>query len=62
MSDDRRAKDFFENPHRHLAELRGRGGFQPDEMTGSVIATAHVDVCAILRHRDLSKDPRKLPE
>jgi cytochrome P450 len=62
MSDDRRAKDFFENPHPHLAELRGRGGFQPDAMTGSVIATAHVDVCAILRHRDLSKDPRKLPE
>ena len=53
--------DFFDNPHPILAELRERGGLSPDATTGSLISTSHGDVCAILKHRELSKDPRKLP-
>jgi cytochrome P450 len=58
--DDRR-RDPFENPYPILAELREAEPLVADRATGGLYATRYEDVKTILKDRDLSKDPRRLP-
>ncbi len=57
---ERESQGFFDDPYPSLHEQRCSGALVPDGSTGALLCTRYQDVRAVIRDRDLSKDPRKL--